>query len=369
MRIGVDARSLTEIYPSGISVYAYYIIKAMAHVSPDDDFILFVSGRSIKNAPFLRQLDKINNIQVRHLPLPNKIFHGLSLLNLSVKIDRYLGGVDVMFAPNIHLMPLSRDVPLVLTVHDLGFIYYRHFLSRRRKLWHQLVRPQKLINRATSIVAVSEQTRTDLIKSCCVEPEKISTVYSGIPDAEEESKLADIPERYVLALSTVEPRKNITALMVAYDSYLARYPESNLKLVIAGSGGWNSKKLIADIKQHPSMHYLGYVTEQEKTYLLNNASIFFYGSIYEGFGFPPLEALRAGVPVIAGLSGSLPEILKTSAYFIDPYSVEELSQAIYNLDTDISLREGFKKEGIEVIEQLSWKTAATETMKVLREAI
>ncbi len=369
MIIGVDARSLTETHPSGVSIYCFFLIQACAVASPADTFVLFTSGYHQKPSLFLQELLALPNVQVKHLAWPNKLFHGLALLGLAPKIDKIIGGCDVLLAPNLHFIPLSRSVPLVVTVHDLTFELYNQFLSFRRKVWHRAVRPQHLLQHANAIIAVSETTRQDILHHYAVPEHRVNMIHSAAPVSTLPEKLDGLPEHYCLALSTIEPRKNIAALVVAFTEFVKRFPNSTTDLVVIGSGGWKSAATIHTMRQHPRIHYFGYVNDAQKAYALNHARGFIYPSIYEGFGFPPLEAANADIPIIVSQVGALPEVLKDAAYYIDPYSIEDIITAFEQLDTNPEWRDQHIEDLKHVANLYSWKHTAEATLKVLRQSI
>lgn len=368
MRIGVDARSLTEPYPSGVSIYSYSLIAACAKLAPADQFILFTSGSSKFKSESLQTLEKFPNVEIRHLGLPNKAFHSLALARVAPKIDQIIGGCDVLLAPNLHFIPLSAGVPLVITVHDLTFELYRQFLSLRRKVWHTAVQPQRLLRRADAIIAVSDTTRNDLIDQYAIAPDKITRIYSAAPALAEPEDFPALPKRYCLALSTIEPRKNIAALVQAYEKFIERYPASQLDLVVIGSEGWKSSDIVQRMKAHSRIKFFGYVTEGQKTTAWQQATGFIYPTIYEGFGFPPLEAIQSGVPIIVSRAGALPEVLGNAAFYIDPYSIEDMILALHSLDTDDGWRTQVIEQG-KLIYKYNWAETAAATLKVLQQAI
>lgn len=369
MRIGVDARPLAEAQPSGISSYAFYCIRAMAQRSTNDEFILFTSGTTRPNNKWLSELEEFPNVTRHHLSWPNKLFHSLGLLGLTPSIDKQLGNIDVLFAPNLHIMPLSASVPLVLTVHDVSFKLYSQCLSWRRRLWHRAVKPAALMQRAASIIAVSTSTGKDCIREYQLPKEKVHTVLSAVPEASAAESVEQLPKQYALAISTIEPRKNIQALVTAFQYYREQHPDSTLELVIAGSAGWKSSDTIKQIQNTSYIHYYGYVTPGQKTTLLQSARLFVYPSLYEGFGFPPLEAMQAHTPVLASRVGALPEVLGNAAYYVDPYSIVDLSAGIHALATDETLRNTLTTLSAQVLQRLSWKACADATLNILHESV
>ncbi len=184
----------------------------------------------------------------------------------------------------------------------------------------------------------------------------------------------NLPNKFILYLGTLEPRKNIEGIISAYDvlrrknNLPAQAGElDEVKLIIAGGRGWKSKNIL---KQWQSSDYkddiifLGYVESEDKIYLYNLASVFVYPSFYEGFGYPPLEAMACGLPVITSFSSSLPEVVGEAAIMIDPYNINQIAEAIRQVLTDYELRDGLIKKGLERAKQFSWAKAAGEYLEV-----
>lgn len=373
MRIGVDARTLTEEFPSGVTIYAYHCIQAMVQAAPGEQFLLFVSGyqQTIVDRPLIQAVLEHPNVTLKHLRWPNKLFHGLALIGLAPRIDKFLGNIDVLFVPNVHLLPTSNDCPVVLTMHDLSHELFPECLSWRRRLWHRAVCIQKLVRRAQHIIAVSNNTKHDIVKLYHVAANRVTTIYPGISTTVQNSNAEtalSLPKRYALILATLEPRKNILATLQAFQIYKQHYPNSELELVIIGGAGWKSRLVMRLLHDQPYFHYFGYVSDTQKMQALKAARLLLYPSLYEGFGLPPLEALCYTVPTIASLAGAIPEIMQQSAYYVHPYSPAELAEAIHMIDQDEALREQLLHESKAVLGRYDWTKTARATLSVLRRA-
>lgn len=368
MRIGIDARSLAEPYPTGISTYTTQTIQALANLGTNDTFCLFSSGRS-RPAQQFAELQQHKNIEWHHLAWPNKVWHAAAYSGVSPTIDRLLGGVDVLFAPNLHFLPVSANVPLVLTMHDLSFVLYPQFLSWQRRLWHQAVQPGKTLHRAQQVITVSNSTRQDVMQQYDLPANQVVTIYSGVPDSVPAEPLPGLPDKYVLFLSTLEPRKNLITLLDAFALFRRQHPTSPLELVVIGSPGWKSTNVVKRLHTTAGVHYFGYVTPGQKTAALQHAQALVYPSIYEGFGLPPLEALRWNVPVLASRVGALPEVLGEAALYVDPYAVVDWAQALYTIATDEQLRQTLIAAGKNRLGQFDWHTTAEQTLRVLHQAV
>ncbi|HLD21494.1 MAG TPA: glycosyltransferase family 1 protein, partial [Patescibacteria group bacterium] len=173
--------------------------------------------------------------------------------------------------------------------------------------------------------------------------------------------------QYIVSLSTIEPRKNIDSLLAAFRLLRTQHP--NVQLVIVGGAGWKSKRILEQIQRAKNVQYVGYVDEQMKQELLKHACLFVYPSLYEGFGFPPLEAQAASVPVIVGFHSSLPEVLGESALYADVLDVHSLMRAMHHLFVDESLRMLYIKKGFENAQRFSWSRAAQQTLNILTSQV
>jgi glycosyltransferase involved in cell wall biosynthesis len=234
-----------------------------------------------------------------------------------------------------------------------------------------MVNPKYLAKNADGIIAVSESTKKDLENIYGINPDKIKVIYSGlhrnenhnIANALEMKKKYQVPDKFLLYLGVIEPRKNIIGIISAFEKFKAA-TNNNYKLVLAGSEGWLSKKIIQkakDSKYSQDIILYGYVTEDFKQYLMAAAAIFLFPSFYEGFGFPPLEAMAAGTPVLTSSISSLPEVCGQAAVYADPYNVNEIKEAIITMIKDHYLRTGLIKRGKNQLEKYSWKRCAQDT--------
>lgn len=358
LRIGIDARSLLEAHPSGVSQYTQALLLALAQLPERTATLcLFTAGRKV-DTQRVEALLKYSKIEWQHLGWPNKLLHLATLLGLAPKIEQILNSVDVMFLPNWHFFPHHSTVPYVLTIHDCTTQLYPQLLSRKRKLWHQLLGQRRLVANAKQLITVSKTTQQDVEKSFGVSSRRITTIWSGAPQPIELQSVPNLPERYVLALGTLEPRKNSQTLLQAMQT--VREQDPDLQLVMVGDRGWQSIS---------GEHYIGYRNEAEKWYLLEHAQALVYPSLYEGFGFPPLEAFQVGTPVIASFTGALPEICGDAALYVNPYSSSDLATAITTLVHDTTLREQLITAGKQRVKQFNWNKTAQHTLQVLEQAV
>lgn len=374
MRIGVDVRCLMDGTRTGVEEYTLHVLRAVMAAAPADTFVLLANSRRPPHLPAFEGA----NVETRTFSYPNTLFN-LSLKMLQAPaLDRLARGMDVFFVPAFRLAPLTSRCPLVLTVHDLSFVRYPWFFSRDRRVWHHLMEPRRLAERAARVITVSQATARDVAALYGVVPERLTVIPSGIPPhmrhlseddprAEEVRARYRLPARYVLFLGTLEPRKNLSGLLAAY----ARVRDHGLPhaLVLAGVRGWLPDTFFDRVRAHPyarDIRFTGFIEDADKPAVYRLAELFVYPSYYEGFGFPPLEALACGTPVVTSATSAMPEIAGPWAALVNPADPGELAEVMIDrLRTPTPVP---AQVSAEISTRYSWERAGSETLRVLREA-
>jgi glycosyltransferase involved in cell wall biosynthesis len=314
------------------------------------------------------QADAIASGQLRfcELPITDRWMARLwQQLRLPLPADFVTGPIDLFYSPDFVLPPLRRATRAVLTVHDLTFL--RHPETFPPKLHAYLKRAvPRSIRRADHVLADSEATREDLIALLDVPPAKITPLYCGVtarftseaaPGERERLQrryqIDDAP--YILAVGTIQPRKNYRRLMEACDPIAA---EHNLSLVLAGQTGWMAEPIAAAAAKRPYVHLMGYFEDEDLPALYRQAAVLAFPSLYEGFGLPPLEAMACGTPVVASNASSVPEVVGDAALSVDPLDVEGLTAALRRALDDADLRTQLREAGLAQAATFTWPDAA-----------
>lgn len=378
MRIGIDLRCLTSGRKSGVEEYTVLLLSALFRSDQDNEYVLFLN--EWRNGQVdMSFAEGFGNVSVRRFRIPNK------LLNFSLwyfrypKLDRLIGGVDAYFLPNPNFCAVSSRTRLFVTAHDLSFSVCPETFSWKQRLWHFFVNPRALFRRAHRIFAVSSSTRDDLVARYGIPSAKVEVVRSGIDVRFRERNRNDpkmlavkekygLPYSFILYLGAFEPRKNISAIVRAYDALRkARHPElEKTALVLAGVSGWKEDGILRDVEHSPFRGNIllpGFIEDEDKPAFYNLASVFAYPSVYEGFGFPPLEALACGTPVVTSDVSSLPEIVGDAGILVDPHRPDELFRAFEAVLLDRKLRETLRIRGLERARKFSWDDAAKRVLR------
>ena len=382
MKIGIDIRCLTDGKRTGVEEYTINLLENIFELDKKNEYILFVN--SYRESHFDERIfAHFKNVKVRRFHLPNKLLNFCFWYLRWPMADIMIGGVDIFFMPNINFIALSKKVKLVLTIHDLSYEIFPETFSLRRRAWHSFINPRALCNRADHIIAVSDSSKADIVEHFGIRQQKVQRIYNGIAEEIEQldrndPKLIEVKERYhlpfnfIFYLGTVEPRKNIPAIVKAFDQ-LKRLnnPElSKYKLVIAGGMGWKIQNILTMMREAEfttDIIFTSCITNEDKAAVYTLASLFVYPSFFEGFGIPVLEAMRCGVPVITTNSSSLPEVVGSGAVMIDPDKPDELYLAMKEVLLDRDFSTHLAGESPKQAIRFNWRTSARQVLEIFEK--
>lgn len=368
MRIGIDAR-IAYYTRAGIGQYTWRLIEALAALDQTDDFHIFKHRKD--QTEFARQA----NFQQHAVWTPSHNRLEIYLLGLEMLWSR----LDLDILHSTDFIPPQwkpRSCKSVITIHDLAFLHYPHFLTKASARYYGQI--EDAVKRADHIIAVSNSTRRDIVNLLGVDEQKITVIYEapnpvylpmdrGHAVAQVRARYA-LPNDFILFVSTIEPRKNVQGLLRAFRRLLDDY-KLDVSLVLAGSKGWLSQEaydLVNELKLNKQCLFLGPVEENDLVFLYNAARCLAYPSFYEGFGLPPLEAMACGTPAVVANVSSLPEVVGDAALLVAPNDVEELTVALWRLLTDDQVWTELQQKGFKRAERFSWARAARETLDVYR---
>ncbi|MEF3273523.1 MAG: glycosyltransferase family 4 protein [Chloroflexus sp.] len=346
MRIGIDFTA--GIWQgAGIGRYTRELVRAAAQAGPEFSFLLFYAAGSLDLAsPFVRYAHELASsyphITLRPLPINPRLLTILwQRLRLPLRVEWLVGPLDVVHAPDFVLPPTRART--LLTIHDLTFLVEPGCAEPSLRRYLSEAVPRSL-RRADLVAVDSKATASDLGRLYGIPRQRIRLLYPAVDarfrpmgDAERVAvrERLRLPNRFLLFVGTLEPRKNLVRLLQAFAMLRAEYPD--LHLLIAGRRGWLYDEIFAAVEHYQlaeRVHFLDFVADDDLPALYNLAEAFVYPSLYEGFGFPVLEALACGTPVVTSRVASLPEVAGSAAIMVDPLDAEDIAAGIRAALTD-----------------------------------
>lgn len=372
MRIGIDATAL-PLQPVGAGIYMINLVRALAAVNERDELVIFThpAGR--------KQMAVQESKRFRWAVVPDKSIPR-RLLWEQIGLPRLVGKMRLDLLHSLHYTrPWRLPCRSVVTFHDMTFFLYPQLHTRSKQAFFPLT-IRASARSADAIIAVSESTRADSIRLLGIPGEKIIATPLGVdpafrPIRDLESldvvrQRYNLPDRFILYVGLVEPRKNLSGLIRAYRSAL----EGGIahRLVVVGRFGWSYQQVLDEIEAlglQERVQFTGYIPQADLPIVYNLASLFVYPTLYEGFGLPALEAMACGTPVVTSNVASLPEIIGEAGVLIPPGDQQALSQALQDVLSDPGLQTHLAIKGPQQASQFTWERTARQTLQVYRQVL
>lgn len=363
MVIAVNTRFLLSDYLEGYGNFIYETFNRITQNHPEHQFIFIFDRPYDERFVFRKNVKAVVTGPAARHPLLWKLWYDLKI---PVVLRKYKADV---FVSCDGFCSLRTKVPQCLVVHDLAFLHYPSFIKRSHLLFYKKYTP-KFLNKAASVVTVSEFSKQDIIKQYKTEPTKIDVVFNGVKEifqplndedkAATKNKYTDGKE-YLVYAGAIHPRKNLMNLLKAFSVFKKRQ-QTNMKLVLTGRLAWKYESFKENLKSYKYRNDVvmtGYVEDSDLVLLIGSAYGMIYPSLLEGFGVPVLEAMRCDVPVITSANSSMQEIAKDAALFADVESHTNIADKMMLLYKDENLRKELIQKGREVAAAYNWdKTAA-----------
>lgn len=380
MRIAVDARSLTAPHKTGVSIVADALIRHMAAMAPNDEFVLFATGsaEALMNIPTY----SAPNISVVGTPIPNKVANALWLVPGGPTMEHFLPNQpDAWLFPNAHVH--KTRLPYVVLFHDAAIRTVPECFTLKDHVRAWAAQEAKTFRDAHAVLTVSAHSTHDAVEYYGVNETHIITASLGVDrdvflyreQSSDRSYRAayDLNRPYILWLATREPRKNLDSVIRAYSMFRNTGGDA-IPLVLAGAMGWKMRHITAALAASPyrsDIRELLYVPEKHKAALYRGATAFLFPSLYEGFGLPVLEAMACGTPVITSITSALPDVTGDAALLVDPLNITDITQALHQLldpNTGEALRATLRTRGLAQANRFSWKHPAHLALTALHRA-
>jgi glycosyltransferase involved in cell wall biosynthesis len=309
-------------------------------------------------------------IRVVQTPMPARPINKAWTVVDFPPIEWFVGRVDVVHGTNF-IVPPARRAAKVVTVHDLTPLHHPELSDAYTSVFPRMVR--RAIAAGAWVHTLSHFVAGEVIEAFAIPPERVRPIHLGIPGAVGDPAAGTpvpLPQgtgRYILAIGTIEPRKDYPGLIAAFD----RVTAPDVALVIAGGDGWGVEAFEQALAASPNRQRivrLGYVDDETRARLLADAALLAFPSVYEGFGFPPLEAMRQGIPVVATAAGAVPEVVGEAAVLVDPGDPDALAAAIDRVLDDEGLRAGLVGRGRVQAAGFDWTSTASGLAQLYRDA-
>ena len=377
MNIGLST-SVIQRGQSGVAQYVFALVKALLRQPRPPELTLFVLADDVPLFDFAREEARIVSVAERfRSPVKDILWHQTVLPSLA-RTHR----LDVLHVPSYRRMLWPRPCPLVTTIHDLAAFHVAGKYDWKRMFYGRVV-ARWLARRQDRIIAVSQNTGTDVLKFFGLPAEKVSVIHNGLDHARFCPDSLEAAQRFVqrryqlcgsffLYIARLEhPGKNHVRLIEAFN-WFKQETGSDWQLVLGGSDWHGAHTIRSAIEQSPvrrDIRCLGFVENDALPRLYRAASVFVHPSLFEGFGFPPIEAMACGCPVLCSTRGALGEIVGDAAATVDPEDVLAMSQQLARLAADTALRAALSAAGLARAQHFDWQRAATQTLEVYRAAL
>lgn len=375
MHVGLDAHLLSRspsYRAAGISRHIDNLLAHLPTADREDRFTAFVGPDGLPREP------SVGRLRYRVAPLrterpPLRILWEQAIAPVELRAL----GIDLLHCP-ANVVPLAAPCPTVVTVHDLSFERFPHLFHRANRVYlGAMVR--LAVRLARRVIAVSESTRRELAELLGVPERRVDVIPNGVEPSFRPLDPAAVarfraerglPEQFILHVGTLEPRKNVATLVRAY-ARLRRERDVQHALVLAGGKGWLYEQIFAQVRAlgiERDVLFPGFVPFDEQPLWYNAAAVFAYPSLYEGFGFPPLESMACGTPVVTSNTTSLPEVVGDAGLMVDPHDEAALVDALWRLIDDAAERARLRAAGLSRATRFDWRAIARQTVDVYRAA-
>ena len=364
IRVGLDVHTLGR-RQTGNETYTRELLNALAAIAdPDVDYVCYHTGRSADRSacPPGRTRQVWPHVPIVRIP----VSFPLALIRDRVDVAHFQ-----------YVAPPVSTARIVLIVHDVSFESHPEFLPRVQVARLRWLVPRS-IRRASHTLTLSHFTRRQLIERYRLDPDRVTVTpaaaggaFKRIQDPirlRQRLEPLGVPERYILAVGNLQPRKNLPTLLEAYAA-LIHSGRIEQKLVLVGQAHYRGDAILEHIDRlgiRTHVVWTGYVSEDVLVALYNLADLFVYPTLYEGFGLPVVEAMACGAPVVSTNVTSIPEISGDAAVLVDPRSVAELSRAIERVATDEETRRRLSEAGLRQAARFDWQTTATQTLEIYK---
>jgi glycosyltransferase involved in cell wall biosynthesis len=367
LRVGLNAHLLSldaNYRGAGISHYIYNLLVHLPQAAADLSYLVYVGDGRARFPGWDARVSAWSTTRPSARVLWEQVVQPWSA---------WREKLNLLHAP-AYVGPLVSPCPLVVTILDLSFYLYPEMLRPFNRVYLQRM-TRRSVQQAAGVIAISRSSRDDLVRTLGVSADKIAVIPLGVdaemhPQSDPSARIVfrrdhRLPERMILFLGTLEPRKNIVALLEAY-ALLRREYDIPQRLVIAGGKGWYYQQIDATVERlrlRDEVFFPGFVPQQELPFWYDAAELFVYPSLYEGFGLPPLEAMACGTPVVVGDAAAVAEVVGDAGVIANPRDPQALAASMLQVLSDPVLQRALRAMGLKRAQEFSWHETARQTAR------
>jgi glycosyltransferase involved in cell wall biosynthesis len=381
LKITIDATPILS-KPSGVGIYIFNLIKSLHELQQQNKFELSITYQSsfknwlFRNSSIPENISSYPNLHI--LPIPVRVSNLLSSIPGSPLFDfkKRLGMPDIMHGTNYSVFP-CKDTLNLMTLYDLSFVKYPEYVNSSVKQYTKRVKQS--LPWTDAVLTISESSKRDIVEYLQISPDRIYVTplasryhVDYLTDEIIEKTDRDIDynfsQPYLLFVSTIEPRKNITSIVSAFNFLKSKHKIPH-NLILVGQKGWKYEPIFREIEHSPwkeNIYHLNYLSDELVALFYSRADVFVYPSHYEGFGLPVLEAMTLGAPVVSSNTSSIPEVAGNAAVLIDPNDFMQLAEAVLKVISDRQFRQDLINKGKVRANLFSWENTARETLTAYR---
>tara|TARA_B110000467_G_scaffold163062_1_gene188011 strand:+ start:1831 stop:2967 length:1137 start_codon:yes stop_codon:yes gene_type:complete len=368
VNIIVNTRLLVQNKLDGIGRFTLEVLKRMTYNNPNHEF------HFIFDRPFPEEFIFNTNI-TPHILSPSTRHPILWYIWFEIQLPKLINQIkgDLFFSPD-GFVPTTINIPIITTIHDINFEHRPKDLKWLHSLFYRFYF-KKYAEISTKIITVSHFSKEDIIKTYGIKPNKIDVVYNGVSDEFKQltnNEKIKIKNKYsnghdfFIFIGSLHKRKNIKNLLISFDEFKKNHNQMNL--IIAGEKKWldiDTKKTYQSMQHKQNVIFLGKVPQTLLPKLLGSAKGLCFISFFEGFGLPIIEAMKSGIPIITSNTSAMPEIAQDAAIIINPHNIREISHAMYELETNNSLRLRLIKNGQRQVMNFNWNDTANSIWNII----
>jgi glycosyltransferase involved in cell wall biosynthesis len=360
---------------TGVQYYTEKLAEAIFSCANDNSYVQLLLSKNYKGS--IENKDS-KNIHKLSFSTENRI-RRISFENFQLIKYFNIHNFDLYHATS-YVLPFNWRKPSIVTVHDLIAIEYPSLCRPESALYFNFFLPRS-IKSANHIIVLTEEVKSSIIQSYNIHENNITVIYPGIDKkfkkkySENEKILIkekyNLPNKYILFVGCIERKKNLVRLIESY-AKLRNDTSISHKLILVGKNGWGHERVFSEIEKRnltKEVKHLGYINDHDLPLIYSLADLFVFPSLYEGFGFPPLEAMACEVPVLVSNKGALPEITGGKCLQVDPYNIREIAEGMFILLTAKELREKSIQQGKNWVKQFTWENTAQKTLMLYNKVI